>query len=72
MDSESDNIDVVPLFKRSDESSLVRVTQGIFGLKKKKLSAYFEDCPRLVDKIVAGEIKDPVEIAYYYNHFKEN
>ncbi len=72
MDSESDNIDVVPLFKRSDESSLVRVTQGIFGLKKKKLSAYFQDCPRLVDKIVAGEIKDPVEIAYYYNHFKEN
>ncbi|MDX2444558.1 MAG: hypothetical protein QNK30_12230 [Bacteroidales bacterium] len=71
-DQESDYVDAVDLYKRSDENSLVRVTQGIFGIKKKKLAAYFQDCPELVRKIEAGEMKDPVEIAYYYNHWKEN
>lgn len=71
-DQESDYVDAVDLYKRSDENSLVRVTQGIFGLKKKKLAAYFQDCPELVRKIEVGEMKDPVEIAYYYNHWKEN
>lgn len=71
-DQESDYVDAVDLYKRSDEASLVRVTQGIFGLKKKKLAAYFQDCPELVRKIETGEMKDPVEIAYFYNHFKKN
>lgn len=71
-DQESDYVDAVDLYKRSDEASLVRVTQGIFGLKKKKLATYFQDCPELVRKIETGEMKDPVEIAYFYNHFKKN
>ena len=54
-----------------DEPSFVRVTQGILGLKKKRLTEYFRDCPELIYKIENGELKDPVEIANFYNHNKE-
>lgn len=69
-DDESDFIWSIPLYKREDEPSLVRVTQGVFGLKKKNLAKYFHDCPTLVEKIENGELKDPVEIANYYNEWK--
>jgi len=69
-DDESDYIWSKPLFKREDEPSLIRVTQGVFGLKKKNLAKYFRDCPTLVDKIENGELKDPLEIANYYNDWK--
>ena len=70
-DSESGYIDEIDLFKRMDEPSFVRVTQGILGLKKKRLTEYFRDCPELIYKIENGELKDPVEIANFYNHNKE-
>lgn len=72
MDSESDYIDTVDLFKRDDEPYFVRVTQGIFGLKKKKLAAYFNDCPALVQKIEREEFKNPIEIADFYNSWKDH
>ncbi len=55
------------LFQKKGEDMLQRANQGILGLKKKKLAAYFSDCPKLVDKITAGEIKRAVEVARYYN-----
>lgn len=69
-DPDSDYIDQIPLFKRSDENFLQRVTQGMFGLKKGKLMAYFEDCPVLFDKIENNELKTPLEIATFYNAWK--
>jgi hypothetical protein len=69
-DSESDYIDEIGLFKRADENSLIRVTQGIFGLKKKKLKLYFNDCPELVKKIENKEFKSPIEIVRFYNSWK--
>ncbi len=71
-DYESDYIDEISLFKRTNESSLARVTQGIFGLKKKRLAEYFQDCPELINKIEKGELTNPVEIAIFYNNWKEN
>ena len=68
-DAESHTIDYIPFFKRKDEAELVRVTQGIFGLKKQLLVKYFADYPALADKIEKGEIKSPIEIAEYYNRF---
>jgi hypothetical protein len=38
---------------------MVRVTQGIFGLKKNLLVEYFNDCPALVKKIRSGDFKEP-------------
>ena len=70
-DSESDYIDAIGLFKREDEDSFARVSQGIFGLKKKYLAKYFKDCQDLVSKIEEGELKDPEEIVKFYNLWKE-
>ena len=70
--SDSDYIDQISLFKRADENFLVRVTQGVFGLKKKSLIAYFSDCPELVNKIENNELKTPIEIVRFYNSWKSN
>ncbi len=70
-DSESDYIDAIGLYKREEEDSFARVSQGIFGLKKKYLAKYFRDYPDLVSKIEYGELKDPVEIVKIYNLWKE-
>ena len=67
MDSESMNIDSVPLFKREGQDYFVRVTQGIFGLKEKALLGYFEDCEELCALIMDKKLKSPVEIARFYN-----
>ena len=70
-DSESDYIDAIGLFKRENEDSFARVSQGIFGLKKKHLAKYFKDYPDLVSKIEQGILKDPLEIVKIYNSWKE-
>ena len=69
-DSESDYINQIGLYKREDENFLVRVTQGVFGLKKKNLEVYFKDYPELMLKIKNGELKDPIEIVNFYNVWK--
>jgi len=68
-DAESGYVEKIDLFKRADKNSLVRVTQGIFGLKKKRLSEYFYDCPELVYKIHSGELSSPIAIVQYYNRW---
>lgn len=60
-------MDSFPFFKREGDDYFVRATQGIFGLKKKKLARYFSDCPSLVNKIQEGAIKRAYEVADYYN-----
>ena len=69
-DFESDYIDQISLFKREDENHLIRVTQGIFGLKKKNLAVYFKDCSELVKRIESGVLTDPIAIAHFYNTWK--
>lgn len=71
VDGEFQDIEHIPLFKREDGYSMVRVTQGILGLKKKRLSEFFQDCPDLVNKINAGEIRNPFEIHDFYNQWVE-
>lgn len=44
-------LDTFPLFYRPGTNEMVRVTQGIFGFRKKRLATYFYDCPVLVDEI---------------------
>jgi hypothetical protein len=67
VDGDNGFVDYVPLFKKQNSNELVRVTQGILGLKKKRLSEYFSDCPELVEKINNGELKTPTEILNFYN-----
>lgn len=44
----------------------VRVTQGVLGLKKKKLMDYFWDCPELVQALEKKELKEIHEVINVY------
>jgi hypothetical protein len=71
LDYDSFVLQWVDLFKRRDEDYFVRVTQGVLGLKKKRLERYFEDCPELMEKIHSKELRLPAEIARFYNDWLE-
>lgn len=67
VDPENDYFDGFELFLRDGDDYFQRATQGIFGLKKKRLSEYFTDCPVLVKKINSKVLKTPLEVLNYYN-----
>lgn len=69
-DQDSDYIDHISLFKRVDQDTYIRVTQGIFGLRRYSLIKYFSDSPELVKKIKNGQLKTPLEIIIFYNNYK--
>lgn len=69
-DGESDFIDSIDLFKKRDGEMLIRATQGIFGLRRKSLMRFFNDCPPLVKKIERKEFKYPIEVSSFYNIWK--
>jgi hypothetical protein len=58
-------------FKRVNEEAMVSVRTGLFGLNKKRLNTYFNDCPTLQNKILDKTIKDPYEIVSFYNEWYE-
>ncbi len=60
-------LDYVPLFYLKDDHEMVRISQGIFGVKRKQLSAYFKDCPKLVHGIKRKELNSAQEIFEFYN-----
>jgi hypothetical protein len=67
LDQDSFIVDEMELFIRRDEDYFIRVTQGLFGLRKNALEKYFEDCPELMEKIHNKELRLPAEIAGFYN-----
>jgi hypothetical protein len=69
IDSESNTYDYTPLFHKEGRYEMVRVTQGVFGLKKRLLSAYLYDCPELVGKIGEKEIRTPEDVLELYGYF---
>ena len=69
VDSESNYLDYIPLFHRMGSNEMVRVTQGIFGLKRNRLVEYFWDCP---DLVMAIEKKTLNEINEVYNFYLEH
>jgi len=54
-------------FKRADEFEMVFVRTGLFGLNKKRLAEYFNDCPELTEKILNKNIKKPEKVFWFYN-----
>ncbi len=71
LDPGSDFILEIPLFKRENENYLIRVTQGVFGLKKENLRLYFRDYPQVQEKIETKQLRTPKEIALFYNNLVE-
>ncbi|MEM6522373.1 MAG: hypothetical protein AAF693_01220 [Bacteroidota bacterium] len=67
IDEDNDISDGFELFLKEGDDHFVRANQGIFGLKKKKLTTYFSDCSQLVEKINNGEIKTAFEVTSFYN-----
>ena len=59
------------LFKRENEEELVNVRTGIFGLNRKRLNSYFNDCATLQNKIQDKTFTDPYEIVHFYNSWYE-
>ena len=55
------------LFQKEGDDYFERANQGLFGLKKKKLTNYFKECPKLVERINNGRIKTALEVTKYYN-----
>jgi hypothetical protein len=66
MDEDNSNIDYVPLFKKADSEEMVRVTQGILGLKRKRLAEYFAGCPDLVTAILTKQLSTAHDIINVY------
>lgn len=66
---EDDNnyLDYVPLFHLKNKNEMVRVSQGILGLKRKRLAAYFQDCPELANGIKRKKINSASEVFKYYS-----
>ena len=59
-------LDSYPLFQREGNPEMVRVTQGIFGLKRQRLAEYFNDCPQLVLALLEDSISGVEEVFRYY------
>jgi hypothetical protein len=66
---DNDFLDQFELFLRDSDNTMVRATQGIFGLKKKRLTEYFSDCPGVVEKINNRSITKPLDVVAYYNQY---
>jgi len=66
VDGDSNYLDFVPLFCREGSNEMVRVTQGILGLKRKRLIEYFQDCPDLVMAIYEREVDEIWEVYDFY------
>ncbi len=71
-DADSGYIDFFSYFMKENGTELVRTRQGIFGLRKKRLAAFFSDCPVLASKILNKEFKRVDEVANFYNEWKKN
>lgn len=76
-DEDNWTISFMPLIRKAGDRVLIRATQGIFGLKKKRLAEYFADCPKLAMAITEKEISTVEELIELYEssclpYFKAN
>lgn len=66
IDPDNGYLDYIPLFYRNGSNEMVRVSQGVLGLKRKRLMEYFRDCPELVHAIENKELKEIPDVYYFY------
>jgi hypothetical protein len=71
-DHDNGTVDNIPLIKKENNQELVRVTQGLMGVRKKAVSDYIKECNDLATKIQSGQIKDPLEIVRFYNEWSKH
>lgn len=66
VDGESNYLDHIPLFYRAGFNQMVRVTQGVLGLKQKRLMEYFQDCPDLVLALDSKKLREIWDVYNFY------
>ena len=69
LDGDSNYLDYIPLLHRSGSLEMVRVTQGVLGLKRKRLTEYFWDCPEMISAVNRKQLN---EISEVYNFYLEH
>lgn len=57
----------VALLKKRGAPFFMRATQGIFGLKRKALANYFQNCPEIRAKLEQKQLKRVTELVDFYN-----
>lgn len=63
---DNDFLDFYPLIHREGQREIVRVTQGILGLKRERLMAYFSDCELLVEAVANKELREAEAVYDFY------
>lgn len=66
IDADNGYLDYVPLFYRTGSDEMVRVTQGVLGLKRKRLMEYFGDCPDMIAAIERKALNGISDVYYLY------
>jgi len=66
IDGDNGYVDFVPLFHRNGFDQMIRASQGVLGLKRKLLIAYFQDCQQLVSAIERKKLKHVNDVYDYY------
>lgn len=66
-DQGSQFIQSVDFIKRPQEDRMVRATQGLLGLKRKRLIEYFQDCPSLRSQIENKQVNTVAEILDFHS-----
>ncbi|GMN09201.1 hypothetical protein MTsPCn9_03430 [Croceitalea sp. MTPC9] len=69
IDDDNSYLYAVPFLYKTNAKQMVRATQGMFGLKRKKLAAYFSDCPKFVERIKNKKLKTTQEIFEFYSNY---
>lgn len=57
------------LLKKEEDSFFIRATQGLFGLKKKVLINYFQNCPKLKEQIEQKQLKNIEQVVTFYKNY---
>lgn len=65
---QGESIDSYPLLYKNGSKQMVRVTQGVFGLKKKRLAEYFNDCSNLINAINMEQVTSERGVFDYYSN----
>lgn len=67
VDQDNHSIETIDYLKLKSSNKLVRTHQGLFGLKRKSLINYFNDCILLKEAIKNKQVNTIVEIIAFYN-----
>jgi hypothetical protein len=66
VDADNGYLDCIPLFYRTGSDEMVRVTQGVLGLKRKRLMEYFGDCPDMIAAMESKALNETSDVYSFY------